>query len=252
MQLPKPILDEIRRYFDPHHPAWHLARVKEADLQTPAQRAAWKQARKMFLTLKFRGDPGAGDDFVRFHRDMMREYKWILAQHPGAGVHYDPWPAIPDDVRKVIESNFPNEVAQGTQGVDRLTTQGSRDQLGAFIEPDPQGVFTNGQGLHDLSHGAVAEIEQATVPQEFSMGSPSTAHRNLIFYRLHGWIDERYAEWQRAHGEQPDLTPLKPADMNGGDHHRFNLEAALDIFAASHIAKAADELVRFPVLRARP
>lgn len=97
--------------------------------------------------------------------------------------------------------------------------------------------------MHDLSHGAVSEIEKEKgLPEEYSMGRPSTAHRNSVFYQLHGWIDELYASWQRTQGDEPDLTPKQP----GGHGHAHDL--GLDTFAegiASKIARAADQVAGF-------
>jgi hypothetical protein len=48
------------------------------------------------------------------------------------------------------------------------------------------------------------------------MGSPDTAHHNEHFWSLHGWIDELFAEWQRAHGEPVDQSPQPPIAAGHG------------------------------------
>jgi hypothetical protein len=203
----------------------------------------------MFPSIKYRGDPGSGAEFLTFHRDMMREYKWIIAQYPAAGLQYEPWPTIPDDVRQVINDNTPNEVDTGLARIPQLLASGALDELGSWIEPDPRGRLDLGSGLHDDTHGAVAALEQGTVPAAAGMGSPSTAHRNIIFYRLHGWIDERYADWQRAHGQQPDLSSMQPMDMHGGGHAHFNLSAPLEPPTVQDAARIIDQLIAFPRMK---
>lgn len=249
MQLPSAILDEVHRYFDAHHPAWHLARERKNPAWSLDDQKAWDAARKMFPTLKFRDEAGAGAEFITFHRDMMREYKWILDQHTDAGLTYSPWPSIPKDVADVIDNEFvgmSGYTSTGEKELQTLAETSSLDGLGSFMEPAPRADPANGRGLHDFSHGAVSEIEKKLhLPAKYSMGSPSTAHRNIVFYQLHGWIDELYASWQRAHGEQPDLSPKKPG-MHGHDH-MLSLDVDRDV-SLSQIADAADRLVGFPTL----
>jgi hypothetical protein len=42
------------------------------------------------------------------------------------------------------------------------------------------------------------------------MNDPATAPHNRHFWGLHGWIDESFARWQRAHGEAVDQSPISP------------------------------------------
>ncbi|WP_288375402.1 hypothetical protein [uncultured Pseudomonas sp.] len=219
MELPEPLLSAVKKLFDGHHPYWHLARVQESEMPNASARAAWKAARQMFPTLKFRDEPGAGAEFLTFHRDMMREYKWLLEQFPDVKISYQPWTSIPDDVANFIEKNFnvsAGHVNAGSKEIDKLIKSGSLDELGAFMEPCPDDNQEFGAGLHDLAHGAVSYIEEGNgLARDFSMGSPSTAHRNKVFYQLHGWIDECYAAWQTAHNQSPDTTPKAPGEHGG-------------------------------------
>jgi hypothetical protein len=243
MELPEPLLSAVKQQFDSHHPFWHLARVREAEIKKPEHKTAWKKARKMFPALKFRDEPGAGAEFLTFHREMMREYKWLLEQLPEANVVYEPWPTIRDDVRVFIENTYHLSVADGLNGVSDLSVSGTLSDVGGYIEPSPDNNAESGAGLHDASHGAVSAIEKVQgLASEFSMGSPSTAHRNIIFYQLHGWIDERYAAWQRAHGETPDLSPKEPTGMHGA--HAM-VHTAPDLEILNNAIDAVDTLLRF-------
>lgn len=243
MELPEPLLSAIKQQFDSHHPFWHLARVREAEMKTPKNKAAWKMARDMFPALKFRDEPGAGAEFLTFHREMMREYKWLLEQFPDVNVVYEPWPTIRDDVRTFIENTYQLSVTDGLNGVSGLTVSGTLSDIGGYIEPSPVDNSKSGAGLHDASHGAVSAIEKTQgLSSDFSMGSPSTAHRNIVFYQLHGWIDERYAAWQRAHGEVPDLSPKEPSGMHGA--HAM-ARAIPDVEDLNNAVDAVDTLLRF-------
>ena len=244
MKLPDEILNAVKAAFEPHHTWWHIARIPESQVP-PNLKPTWKQARAAFPGLIARGSAGAGEQFLRFHRDMMRNYKWLLSQHPGAGVAYQPWTDIPKAVADLIET-WGLPVQQHLLRVRELTNSGSADELGNHIEPNPQGA-----GIHDYSHGAVAELEDNVTAPEFSMGSSSTSHRNLVFYELHGWIDERLADWQRAHGEDVDQSPLDPA--HGG--HSLFLKS-LPLSAASERVRDEQELfepfLQFPRGGGRP
>ena len=50
-----------------------------------------------------------------------------------------------------------------------------------------------------------------------TMNAFGTAPHNEHFWGLHGWIDERLADWQRAHGEAVEQSPLPPS------HHLHGL-----------------------------
>ena len=54
------------------------------------------------------------------------------------------------------------------------------------------------------------------------------APHNEYFWRLHGWIDNRYVKWQETRGEQVDRTPLEPT------HHHTELP---EKFRPKHGAK---------------
>lgn len=236
MKLPEPILASVRQAFEPHHIFWHVARIPETEVP-PEIRQLWEQSRAAFPALIARGSPGAGEQFLRFHRDMMRNYKWILQQHAGHGVTYLPWTAIPENVSGTLEG-WGLDVQMHLRRVGELISQHSVDDLGNFIEPNPAGV-----GLHDYSHGAVTELEQDSTPEEFSMGNPATSHRNLVFYELHGWIDERLADWQRANGEQVDQSPLDPGH---GGHHFWTGNVMLREIAPSEAEELMSRFMSFP------
>jgi hypothetical protein len=244
MKLPEPLLSAVQRYFDSHHPHWHLARMRKTEMETEEEKVAWDAARKMFPDLKFRDEPGAGAEFLTFHREMMREYKWLLNKYP-TKVAYDPWSTIPHDVRDFLETNYNLPVEEGLNTISDLTLSGLLSDIGGFIEPSPAGNYSGGGGLHDLSHGAVSQLEKKKkLPKKFSMGSPSTAHRNIVFYQLHGWIDECYAAWQRAHGETPDLSPKEPSEMHGV-HGMHGMVELSNVDTLNDVISAVDRLLKF-------
>lgn len=215
MRLPDPIYAEVKSQMM-HHAPWHLARIRRSRL-FPQSWPDWDRARLVFPSVKFLDEAGCGEDFLRFHREMIRHYKWILNQHPQIPVTYSPWAQFP----AWLEQRFSPAYISAAKGqITNLIQNGTADELGNFIEATWLDG-SPGSNIHNRSHGEIAAYEALTFPNDTrlddaSMGSPDTAHHNEHFWGLHGWIDELFAEWQRAHGEPVDQNPLAPAAMGHG------------------------------------
>lgn len=214
MKLPEPLYAAVREHMD-HHGDWHLARFRERWLPVP-ERADWRRARDTFPDLKFLDEVGAGEQFLTFHRTMVRQFKWIIDHTTGHNFRFVPWPRIRDDL---VQGLPPTMLLHAHARILELVREGTRDQLGSFIERT-QTDHTPGSNLHTALHGLIDAKESQDFPgdrslREASMADLSVAHYNEHFWGLHGWIDNIYALWELAHGITPDQSPLEPSH----DHH---------------------------------
>src|SRR5262245_14246136 len=93
MRLPQALYQAVKAAFAHHNP-WHLARMRPASLP-PQWQAAWQAARQQFPNARFLDEMGSGEEFLRFHRLMVRNFKWLIAHTPNANFQYEPWPQFP-------------------------------------------------------------------------------------------------------------------------------------------------------------
>lgn len=218
MRLPDHIYQVLKPHMA-HHAPWHLARFPEnASMRGPGTQ---------FPDLKALNETGCGEQFLRFHRVMVRVFKWVLENSPSPKYQYAPWVQIPAWLANDFDAARPGFLSSAYAEVQRLTTQGSADDLGNCIEAtsmDRRPV----SNIHNLAHGTIHGYETrnfgANNPRlrDAGMNSFSTAPHNEHFWGLHGWIDERFADWQHAHGETVDQSPLAPE--HSGHEHMFSFE----------------------------
>jgi hypothetical protein len=249
MRLPDHIYLVARPIFE-HHASWHVAR----DPRFPGHAAA----RRALPGLRLIHEPGAGEEFLRFHRVMVRHFKWIITGTRGPAYEYEPWRRLPGWLEAQFRtvSGLPaGYVGRMYEEIERLVVEGTADDLGNFIEATEvrRRRFDN---VHNMSHGLISayeEREHAGDPRLLgaAMGDPGEAAYNEFFWRLHGWIDDTFARGQRAHGEEVDQSPASPHE--GGHHNHLlaqaragddlkELASALDLEAAK--AKAPPGALR--------
>ncbi|MBC7772770.1 MAG: tyrosinase family protein [Pyrinomonadaceae bacterium] len=204
------------------HAEWHAARIPK-DLVPVNARVAWEAARKVAKYPVDWNTPGAGLEFLEFHRTMMRNFLWIRPQ-AGLTSAFAPWPELPEWLRKLLPEDYLNACLFG---IKERIAGGSADELGGFLEAT--GGFNGlGSNIHNIAHGLIAldEVKRhKSTPGNLAdagMDDPSTAHHNEHFWLLHGWIDNLYASWQRKNNEPHDQSPLNPMLGNEpempGDH----------------------------------
>ncbi len=177
-------------------------------------------------------EAGAGEEFLRFHRQMVRNFKWLVEYTPGldARYRYEPWPTLPARLRELLDARLsPQETpppvgfAAGAEvQIGTLVQSGTADELGSFIEATRTSNHAY-RNLHNRGHGRINHYEQEFAPADptqidASMLFFDTSPLNDYFWRFHGWIDQRFAEWQQAHGEAVDQTPVEPTEHDHGMH----------------------------------
>jgi hypothetical protein len=213
LNLPPPIFDRVKMAFA-HHGCWH-------DLRSSTSSGARALRNKCFGKgelgklwpdgLKAQEEAGSGKDFFLFHRLMIRNFKWII-KDAMPKYQYAPWTDFPCFVASALDAMDPCYRQELAKRLDYMTANGSLDDLGRFIE----GPDSNYPYIHFVVHGIVHDYEDSHFGSQFEsdMGVFQLAAFNEHFWRFHGWIDEIYARWQIAHGEDVNQTPLEPGSMS--------------------------------------
>lgn len=200
MRLPLAIYDLAFPAFA-HHGCWHDMRDGLYDDNV---------VKRCFPGLIQAGDPGSGQQFLEFHRHMIRHFKWILLQVKELDYEYRPWVELPPWVVSYMDINFhPGYLESQLFNIERAVKERSLDELGMIIE----GTISHAQpdGVHAWVHDAVSwwETQMLGHPAPGAdMGKQHTAIFNDHFWRFHGWIDHFYARWQQLGGEAVDDSPL--------------------------------------------
>lgn len=206
MLLPGALQDALSDHL-PSHGCWHVARQ-------PGQEVLRRRFKgECSRRLHGLDEEGSGCDFLRFHRRMMRHFAWALARTPTPDFRFESWPGptLPGWVEKAIRIERPDfDLGAAYETIARLV-HGSIDELGTFIEQNPGHAPRPGAGIHTRVHRAIARFESSLYDADRTglMSDLRRAPLNIFFWTLHGWIDDIFAEWQRAHGEKPDQSPAE-------------------------------------------
>lgn len=229
--------DEVVRL---HHMVWHLIRnhwhelnAKQTQHLTALDWHVWgdraSQSRDALLN-------GSGEDFLFFHRQMIHQYLRLMKQarakpiwwkelpQPGEnqlGNAVPPsWP-IPTDRKferriasvksdqfywgrlKWVEYQFKNPayLASLTLGeLGSLLEFTIHNDLHIRWSAPPRDPITHelipaGRPIDDLSR-------KWTLPAYDWLGEFHSSQVNPLFWRLHGWVDDRIEDWYRAHEDK--------------------------------------------------
>jgi hypothetical protein len=216
MKLPNNIYAMVKEYMG-HHGCWHKLRREDYSQEarnrcfSPGGPSHWPWPNG----LKEQGQQGSGDDFLKFHRLMIRNFRWIVATAPGPRYSYIPWQQFPPwliDIFTMVDPRYVTRVNEDLDGIVSNSAKSS-DDLGRRIEgPQIGAAFPN---IHSNVHGAVSDYEFKHFGAQTScdMGKASVSMLNEHFWGFHGWIDNYYAHWQIAHGDTVDQSPVKPVTM---------------------------------------
>ncbi|HEY6393576.1 MAG TPA: tyrosinase family protein [Bryobacteraceae bacterium] len=186
-----------------HHGCWHEMRTGKFP-ESVVQRC--------FPGLIQESKPGSGQQFLEFHRHMIRHFKWIVLDAREPNYEYRPWSGLPPWVVSYLDINFhPGYLELQLCNIERAVKERTLDELGMIIEGTISHIQPN--GVHGQVHEAVSWWETQIRGQpdpDADMGKQHTAVFNDHFWRFHGWIDRFYARWQQLRGEPVDDSPLPP------------------------------------------
>jgi len=251
-QLPAPLAAELaqrRRRFQ--HYLWHRVRECWPRLTEGERRAVcdinpgWAPPRP---ALDAAGRPlrdnESGEDFLFMHRQMIRFADRILARAadascarvegwrrvPPPGDTAYPVPEFPDSELEEVKSPayFVRFVARWERQYTDPAYLASvtLGQLGSDLEftichdmhvrwaaPSPVGYRQPARPAHEIS-------EQWDAPAYDYLGDTYSSHVNPLFWKIHGWADERVEDWKRAHAVVGDIgwrgTWVGPREFAGG------------------------------------
>ncbi|MEO4045008.1 hypothetical protein AAFN47_25700 [Hoeflea sp. CAU 1731] len=215
-----------------HHHLWHFVRSEEN----------WNglsQADKDSLTAdgwaapRFNQEPGSGLDFLGMHRQMIHMTNTALAAAGDSNwpnvTGWNPipfednnsdwpvpqWQAAPppwadaalwqnftdlaDQARSDARVNEMKSIAAIFRDSGRLSAM-SLDELGIQMEWSIHGW------MHMRWSGAPANDAFSSDPDNDWLFLPWSSHVSSTFWKLHGWIDERIADWEAATGQVADLS----------------------------------------------
>jgi hypothetical protein len=197
----------VKKYFH-HHGCWHA--LRDPSYPQKKRDECFPPGGSFPKGLRAWNEPGSGEDFLRFHREMIRNFKWIISVAPGPKYSYKPWVDLPIWLAPVLDAMDPFYRQKLGKKLEEMVDSAILDDLGRFIEgPEANDEFPQ---VHWVVHDLVATYEELVFgPQRSAdMSAMATAPLNEHFWGLHGWIDEIYARWQTNNGEVVDQTPLEP------------------------------------------
>ncbi|WP_147444171.1 MULTISPECIES: hypothetical protein [Corallococcus] len=222
-----------------HHTAWHLTRNSWGRLNVETRDAiaklGWAVPRPS-LEYSATGEQrrainwnGAGEDFLFMHREMLIAFKQAMSD---AGAQWQSWTTIPSPGRgPTVPPAWDNGDEEDTRRFAALKTDEfywsrmrwwdekfkdptylrtlTLGQLGAQIEWSvhndmhmrwsglPRDPVTN----DPLPQGRLVDDfdEKWNRPNSDDLADFYSSHVNPIFYKLHGWVDDRIEDWFEAH-----------------------------------------------------
>jgi N-acetylmuramoyl-L-alanine amidase len=198
-----------------HHNIWHFLRTDWSEM-TPAEQvrftnAGWRPPPR--LTPRTRApDAGAGIDFLGMHREMIAHTNAMLTLAADPAYTrvrgWNPIPfteAVPPADAVSAWAKTPARTFFYQQQVVYLYENDSWhraktiDEVGMELEA----------GIHNWMHMHWSDVGPASsdvsVTNDY-LGSPFSSAVNDVFWMLHGWIDDRIAQWERVNGASANLS----------------------------------------------
>lgn len=225
-ELPKEILDWMKeRNWGRHHTRWHTER--NWDLLTAEELAAAVQMGFSRYPIQ-EGEEGNGMDFLAMHRVMIRMLVKALPQHKAL---FDGWMQPPEDPflpgeelpekRRTPFNPLMSMASFRLQRDQTLRAFTGDDELGRFtqtsLRPNPgnlrQRADDLSSGIHNYLHNRWADDKSP-----IDLGNPEVNIFNERFWRLHGWIDQRWAKYRELTGRKED-DPVYAKALKQGEEH---------------------------------
>jgi hypothetical protein len=221
--MPGPILTFLNTEgWGDHHLEWHTVRQWDrmpVENQTEARERGWARADLQ------EGAKGNGLEFLTMHRTMIR---LLVQKFPKDASLFDGFTEPPTECDDPNDPCGPKSQgpfdANKAKAIDKLQNHlgdfESDDDFGLYVETgwrptakDPQHHSEDpSAGLHNYMHG---RLQNSDSP--IDVGDPSVNLQNRHFWRLHGWIENRWTEFRKIKGLSDDdpvyLAAMKKAEL---------------------------------------
>ena len=220
--VPKKVHEYLEKYqWGDYHIVFHMSR--KWYLLGDSGRGWLKRVGEASADLQ-EGDPGQGLEFLAMHRAMITHLKdrWgteKVTNDPDGRTTFaqvlDGW-TTDADVIKALEKQG-GDVATFKAGLTKINNFASfptEDDFGNFIQttlrlstsPDETDFSirnydrdkTAGAGMHNWLHGQFMDDSSP-----IDVGNPQTNLSNIMFWRIHGWIEAKWKAFEKVHHRTP-------------------------------------------------
>jgi len=237
--FPQAVINEMgSRQMRYHHFLWHNIRDNwnrfNSDIQQQIRDLEWEPPRpaRAFegLNIVALTDNDSGQDFLYMHRQMIDRVKQII-QESGSSFELTGWQTVPAP-GDVDYPSDPYDIPGNSSVVATInltkTDEFYNDQIvpmeETFIDEDTLRNMTLGQlgsrlenTIHNWMHLRFSTASpvgyRPTTTEAFPLidarwddlaynwlGDTYSSHVNPIFWKLHGWVDDRIEDWRRVNG----------------------------------------------------
>jgi hypothetical protein len=201
--IPKPMLTFLSQQgWGKHHLEWHTVRqwdLLSAEEQGYAKRQHWARAEMQ------EGTKGNGLEFLAMHRVMIRLLSEKFPRNVDLFKGFDKPPLECDDKADPCGPEMPGPFdANKAKAIDKLQNHladfKNDDELGLYLEsslrptaskPDARSSDRSA-GIHNYLHGRFMDSRS-----KIDVGDPSVNLQNKKFWRIHGWIENRWTEFRK-------------------------------------------------------
>jgi len=233
-----------------HHFFWHLVRdnwlIFDDDTKNSVRDIGWEPPRPSRDTTGAIENNNSGEDFLFMHRQMIIHVNNMLSQigepsypkvegwqavpAPGDLDYPVPpvWNTVPDSIRSSkTDEYYNNRMVNWEKDYTNLDIlrQLTLGELGSKLE------YTIHNAMHRRWASMPIGIRPPTSPDDIDIiwDEPSydyladtySSHVNDIFWKLHGWIDNRIEDWKKAHKITGDVPWSVQWDRNMMPHHNI-------------------------------
>jgi hypothetical protein len=185
-----------------HHLEWHT--VRQWDLLGPNDQA-WAKRQHWARADLQEGTKGNGLEFLAMHRVMIR---MLVEKFPQNADIFTGFAKPPTECSDKVDPCGPETQgpfdANKAKAIDKLMNHladfKSDDELGLYLETSLRPSATNPEGrasdkssgIHNYLHGLFMDSSS-----KIDVGDPLVNLQNKKFWRIHGWIENRWTEYRK-------------------------------------------------------
>ncbi len=198
-----------------HHLGWHMSRRWDR-LSTSNQ--AWLTSQGWSRAAHQEGEQGNGIEFLAMHRFVLQTLREVSTAK-STRARFDGWGRVPDPADGKLAASGPDSLTGNPLAPDansaisdelrktidlcqdhpaKLKSFATDDDFGRFLETT-LGATLAGAGVHNQLHGRFSQPGST-----IDLGDPRKNFKNVIFWRLHGWIDRCWATYRQTTGKKDD------------------------------------------------